>query len=257
MPCTITEAAELAAALPLAFRKEDEVWHLDAILRLTTGGPSAIVGPDGSWRAVQVPRMLRFYPFAMGSHPAEQQVLLIDADAMQGTDETGLRFFEEDGALAPEVSRVVEEMQRWHAKLPMTHAAIAGLEAAGVLTELTLGERVVPNQFMVDAARFQALPGAEMTRLHSIHAAGLAFVQIVSMHHMSWLRKATQHAARAAATTTTASGDTSDFLSALSAARIEDLHDPAALVLGRLSISDDDKSDHDKSDHDKEEPAAC
>ncbi len=254
VPVLATEASAMATAFPLLFARQEGAQagtlELVALLRLGDGGTSPFVGADGRWRAAQIPPLLQLYPFSLAPVAGGRFGLVVDESSGLLSHEPGHgdALFLEDGVPGPELARVIAQFEQRAAAAGITSRAIAALEAEGLLTQWhppgheATEEASQEKLFTVDPAKLQALSGDAMARLHSAHAAGLAYVQIVSMHHIPWLQKAmavnnskparTTPAAFGVNDATTAPADA--FLTALSTAQFDEMQDVAGQFLMEL-----------------------
>jgi hypothetical protein len=237
--CVMSEAAALATAMPLVFHKQEAEWQLMALLRLTPHGQGPFAGPDGSWRAGQIPQALRSYPFTSTPTGDGRFALLVDEESGLVDADGDYELFDESGELAAELAQLVQTLEVRNAALPVTAQAISALEQAGLLSEISLVSSSETPLFGVDAARLQSLSGDALTGLHAAHAIGLAYVQIVSLHNLPWLRKATAHVQQAAVASTQEGAEialtTASFLSALADAQGYDFQDPTEQFLSDLT----------------------
>ncbi len=245
VPCTMHEAAALATALPLVFSAQDTgrdtQWQLMALLRLTPGGATPLIDAQGRWCAGQIPQALRLYPFDAAPVGDGRLALLVNEDSGLLGPDGAHALFDETGAPGPELAQLLQLFERRAAALTRTGQAIAALEVAGLLCPLTLPEAGDTGLFVIDAAALQALPGADLGALHDRGADGLAYVQIVSMHTLPWLRKMTLHAQSSTGAAVapdlpgTAPPNAADFISALAEAQDDDMTDSAARFLSGLA----------------------
>ncbi len=242
VPCTMHEAAALATALPLVFSRQEAgqgaQWQLMALLRLTPGGPAPLIDAQGRWCAGQIPQALRLYPFDAAPVGDGRLALLVHEDSGLLSPDGAHALFDEAGAPGPELAQLLQTFEHRAAALTRTGQAIAALEAAGLLCPLTLPEAGDTGLFVIDAAALQALSGADPGALHASGADGLAYVQIVSMHNLPWLRRMTAHAqgsTTGAGPTDTAAPGAADFISALAEAQDDDMTDSATRFLSGLA----------------------
>ena len=103
--------AELQRAMqnmPLAFIKQEQSFHIAAVLSLSPGG-NLFVDPKGRWLGGYVPSIFRGYPFKLAK-VREQDKLVLCVDEASGliSDTSGEPFFDENNDLAQPVREVLE-----------------------------------------------------------------------------------------------------------------------------------------------------
>jgi hypothetical protein len=227
----LAEIEPAASAFPLVFKKKNESWDVLALLAVSDSTRGIFVTRDGNWRGTYVPSGLRAYPFIAETTGADgQNALMIDESSGLVTDDPQDElFFDENGQVARALTEVITFFQTRAASQVETRVAAKALADAGVLTELTpsfgMTAEDAAGYWVVDLARFTALPEHLIADLWAVGALRLAQAQLVSMYHLGWIARATSAGLAEVGTTSASSHKTeppqtiTSFLSAVADAR--------------------------------------
>lgn len=197
MPLGLKEMQKAAMGLPAGFIKLQDKFLLVALQGLRNG-ENLVVGEDGKWLAAHVPESYFGYPLRMTRLDAERyQVcalgetdLIVKAEDIP--DEAGgwRRFFGEDGELNESVSELTSRMQLHASDLVAAERATAKLAELELIAEweITAGDEEAPVQvkgiFTIDQERLAQLDGESLAAMRDCGALYLAYVQLLSGHHM-------------------------------------------------------------------------
>jgi hypothetical protein len=163
-----------------------------AVLVGVGDGINRYLDTRGQWRAdTYIPAWVRRYPFvAVQAHGQGDPVLAIDpgAEMLRAPGDALVK----DGKPTPRLEFVLAFQQEFAAFAERTRAAVAALNAAGVLEEgrlsVTLpggGEtREITGFFIVGEARLKALDGKTLDALNKADALGIAYAQLLSMANL-------------------------------------------------------------------------
>lgn len=192
----MAEIEPAASAFPLVFKQSPDGWDVLALLATSDSTRGMFVTPEGNWRGTYVPSGLRAYPFIAETTGGDgQNALMIDESSGLVTDNPQDElFFDEDGQVAPALAQVITFFQTRAASQIETRDAAKVLADAGVLTELTplrgMTSEDAADYWVVDQAKFAALPEHLIPEVWGMGALRLAQAQLVSMHHLGWMARA-------------------------------------------------------------------
>ncbi|MDA7963996.1 SapC family protein [Ruegeria sp.] len=216
---SILVAAEIlpaAAALPIAFRQQEEGVLPVALLSMDEEADTPVVSAGGQWLAGYVPSALRCHPFC--AEPVKDAVgssrLCVDeASGLVTTNRHDQAFFAETGDLAPELRDILSFFQARQFALAETQKLCTLLEKMGLLTPLDRheGHRLPDGLMGVSGKRLERLSQAQMTLLLNSGALQMIHAHQVSLSHCGWLSRARQQIT----TTSANSEDLSGFITAL------------------------------------------
>ncbi len=197
MPLGLKEMQKAAMGLPSGFIKLQGKFLLVAVQGLRNG-ESLVVGEAGEWLAAHVPESYFGYPIRMYRLDAERcQVCALGETELVGKAEDipdeakgWQRFFDEDGALDESVSELAGRMRRHASDLAAAERATAKLAELELIGEweITAGEEEatvhVKGFYTVDQERLARLDGESLAAMRDCGALYLAYVQLLSGHHM-------------------------------------------------------------------------
>lgn len=217
------EMALVVGNQPMAFVRRDEAFVPVALQSLYIER-NLYVGPDGRWIAGHVPEVYRIYPFALGRGEGDQLLVFVDEESDLLSETDGELLFGADGGYAPVLRGVVDLLRRVAAQAKVTEDACAALARHGLIVPWELRVQSgdssetapVHGLYRIDEAALNALPDAGFLELRRASALPVAWCQMLSMKHISFLQAlALQHsrAAQDGAGAAAASDATLDFLS--------------------------------------------
>ncbi|WP_120632156.1 SapC family protein [Ruegeria sp. EL01] len=198
--CPLVEAEILqgAAAFPIVFKAADAGVEPVAILSMTYRASTPFVSADGAWLATYVPSVLRCSPFhASRLEPRNatgyQFQLWIDETLGLVTDDpTDEAFFDEHGALTPELQKVSAFFQARIA------AAEETAKVCNIIAEMNLFAPIADHHGIefpdaalgVSTEAIKGLSQAQKTVLTNCGALRLIHAHQVSLSHSAWLMQA-------------------------------------------------------------------
>lgn len=154
-------------------------------------GKNLFVRADGSWDARYVPAYARRYPFVFAETGAEQFTVCIDPGSKFLSDEVGTPLFEngEPSALLQETVRLLGD---YHRLMSQTKVFMDKLMAANLLmdanakADLPDGRSFTWRGFwVVDEARFRALPEATLKDWFAGGELGLIYAHLMSLSNLA------------------------------------------------------------------------
>ncbi|MEC9435516.1 MAG: SapC family protein [Pseudomonadota bacterium] len=197
VPLLTSEFALAAVSMPIVFAGEDRPRPV-AVTGLRAGR-NLFVEPDGAWaRNVHIPAHLRRTPFLLMTAPAREGEA--EPRLLLGIDPHSPRFSEDptepgaaplfvDGEPSPETLNARDFCLAHHRDMEATNRAADALAEAGLLiaqhgkVELPDGEVLRLTDFkVVDEAKLNALPDAELGRLRACGALAAAYCHLVSLN---------------------------------------------------------------------------
>lgn len=197
MPLGLKEMQKAAMGLPAGFIKLQDKFLLVALQGLRNG-ENLVVGEDGKWLAAHVPESYFGYPLRMARLDAERyQVcalgeteLIVKAEDIPDAAEGWQGFFGEDGKLNEAVSELTNRMQRHASDLVAAERATTKLAELELIAEweISAGEEDAQVQvkgiYTIDQDRLATLDGESLAAMRDCGALYLAYVQLLSGHHM-------------------------------------------------------------------------
>lgn len=210
-----------------------------ALLRLQAE-TSPFVTTEGRWLAPYIPAILRVYPFtARGRAQDTRLELIVDEGSGLITEiGGGRRFFEADGSTSAALDSVVKFFKAYERSARDTLAVCQVLAQMRDISGRGLFKPLVFNDFrpegvqVLDRSIFDALDDGRVLALRHAGALPLVMAHFISCHQLSWLSRAETATSRSdygdmrremkGAQVASASSDISDFLEAISLARIHD-----------------------------------
>ena len=183
-----------ALTLPIGF-VEQSGFFVPVVLTSPFPGRNVVVGPKGEWFTGYVPAVLRTYPFSLRSLAGGEPTLCVDEDSglVVPADDKTEKFFEPDGSLSANVSKVLELLRQVDQSRIVTNQAIVALSDAGVIKRWNLvvpvGDRQVPvnGLYTVEETALNDLDDATLISVR--RALGLAYIQLVSTRQVEVLAR--------------------------------------------------------------------
>jgi hypothetical protein len=189
-----SEFARAALTLPIGF-VEQSGFFVPVVLTSPFPGRNVVVGPKGEWFTGYVPAVLRTHPFSLRSLAGKEPTLCVDEDSglVVPADDKTEKFFEPDGSLSANVSKVLELLRQVDQSRIVTNQAIVALSDAGVIKRWNLvvpvGDRQVPvnGLYTVEETALNDLDDATLISVR--RALGMAYIQLVSTRQVEVLSR--------------------------------------------------------------------
>lgn len=211
------ELSKVCLSMPIAFIKNEDVFTCVAVQGFQPG-ENLWVDAQGRWLGTYVPAKYRGYPFALAHHAeAEQWVLCIDMDSGLVNAHATEVFFT-DGQPSARLQEIMHFLQQVQASEQVLANMAAALAAESLLVPWTINiqqdaqTHAVQGLYRVDEAALNQCSAEVLKQLQQAGALSLAYLQLLSMQHLSTLtqlitHKAQQQQSAQTALPTTASGD--------------------------------------------------
>jgi hypothetical protein len=196
-PVFPAEFEELQREFAIVFRRRAAGMQAYALLGLDRNENLFLAGDR--WTSRYVPASHRRGPFSIGMTPpqdgdaAEPMVLLDMDDPRVGADD-GLPLFLPHGGNAPFLDHATGVLRLLYQEAQTATAALEELDAAGLLTPVTLSVDVseerrytIPDVLVVDVERLAALAGEPLERLHRSGLLRLATLALASLGNVQQL----------------------------------------------------------------------
>ena len=192
LPIGISEIPKIALHMPLAFQRHGGTMLLIAVCGLQQGR-CLLLNAEGHWTEGYTPFHLKTYPFALLPSPANNAELMLCVDEASGLVADGVvgtPFFGLDGALSPEVQRMLDMMIVFEKEKAAAQRFAAHLESAGLISPWAIklstpaGSIDVQGLFHVNEAALQALDDQRFLELRKNGSLSLAYCQLLSMEHL-------------------------------------------------------------------------
>jgi len=215
VPLLSTEFTEAAREYPIAFLRGADGSLAPVALTGVPGGDNVYIDAAGRWNARYVPAYVRRYPFMFAQVSPDQLTVCIDA-AYPGFNETdGTPMFDAGGEPSPMLKQIVANLSEHQRQSQLTEVFVRRLESAGLLMEasatanLNDGRRLALQGFwIVDEARFRALPDATLKEWFASGEIGLIYAHLLSLGNLLELLRRQPRAADTAAAAPVATADT-------------------------------------------------
>lgn len=188
-PIVSAEAAQVAAAFPLAFRAGPAGFEPVALLSTAIDAPSPFVGKDGSWRAHYVPSALRCVPFQAST---QAQLMVDENSGLVTSDPADIGFFTTDGNLHPELCEVRKFLQARQVAVAKTRRLcdlIARMKLFVPLVQYD-GVALQAGLWGVEAKQLERLPDPDLLSLAAGGGLRLIHAHQISLSHSGWLSRA-------------------------------------------------------------------
>lgn len=214
VPLVAHELKRAVLTMPTGFVKT-KVGSVPVAVQGLLPRSNLLVAADGRWLGGYIPAVYRGFPFRLVKTKEGRLALCMDEDSGQITDDPtqGEPFFAEDGQLSKPLAEVMEFLNQVHAAREETVRACAALEEHKLLRPWNIQQeaaegkpREVRGLFCVDEEALNALPAAALAAARDAGALRVAYLQLLSMQHLSMLSRLAQ-AQAAGGLPVTAAGD--------------------------------------------------
>lgn len=191
----LQELTHAGQAFPLAFIKQDDTFHLIALLGLEPT-QNLFIAPNGQWIGDYVPAALRGYPFKLVKAEDDQLVLCVDQDTELVTGGPhGEAFLDDSGSPSAALRQVLNFLQQLEANRQITAKACEALVRHNLVVPwpITLktpqGEQNIGGLHQIDEQALNRLPGEALAELRDAGALATAYCQLFSMTNLNALSK--------------------------------------------------------------------
>jgi hypothetical protein len=199
-PICPSELALACSAMPLAFVKEGDSYHLVAVLS-PVPGKNMFVAPNGSWLGTYIPAVIRGYPFRLARNAQTNDfALAIDESVgITAAEEPETEpFFKPDGTPAATTQMIIDMLTQIQAQLASADRVVALVSELGLLQPWHLkvqteqGDQEMTGLYRLDEAAMNGLSDNEFLRLKSAGALSLAYAQLLSMSQTAMFSRLAQ-----------------------------------------------------------------
>ena len=196
---------ELAAAVmnyPIAFAARGELILPHALLGFGPG-QNLCVGPDGSWRAAQIPVLLRCYPFRLVGLESGERALAVDMDSGL-VDETGPEVFFEGDSPSPHLLEIQRALAQQEQGQLQAAKACRALADQGVIVPWPLtvrspdGDRQLEGLMKIDEEALGRVPGPALENIRNAGGLPIAYCHLLATQQLALLAKRLEQPAPAA-----------------------------------------------------------
>jgi hypothetical protein len=190
LPVVMQELPSASAAMPLAFVKDQDRYHLVAVLG-TALDQSLAVGPMGQWRPNHYPMMLSTYPFVLVDGKDENQMVAVDEGTGLVGVEAGAPFFDDTGEPTREVRQIVEQLKSVAVSRLATQKAVEALAGANLFEplEITVNSTRLKGLYYLDEKKLRALSADQLKSLLDCGALTLFFAHLFSLSRFPLLEE--------------------------------------------------------------------
>lgn len=188
VPLAEQELAQAALAFPIAFRFEEGIWSVVALLGLVPGRNVWVDGNDGRWCQRYVPAALRSQPF--GVHREDPDTLCVDESSewlVQSYE--GEPLFDDERGLASFVQKTHEFLKAWANGSGKLGQLASVLDDHGVLTPWeSPALKELPELYHIDEARWNALDDETAARVRRQGALPLIYAHLLARANLTLLQ---------------------------------------------------------------------
>lgn len=191
VPLLCAEFAQAAREYPIAFlRNADQGW-VPVALTGVPGGGNVYIDAEGQWNAQYVPAYARRYPFVFAETGPDQLTVCFDPSCPALNDAEGAALFDDSGEPSATLQEVVRLLSDYQRQAQLTQAFMARLLAADLLmdarAQADLGDGrslALQGFWVVDEARFKALPEATLKDWFASGELGLVYAHLLSLANL-------------------------------------------------------------------------
>lgn len=189
LPLLAVEFAHAAREYPVVFVRGAGQELMPVAVTGTPEWRNVFVDSEGRWDARYVPAYARRYPFVFARTEKDELAVCIDEACPRFSADAGTPLFQngEPSALLQEVLAHLGEYER---QAQFTSAFMKRLEASGVLVEANARAELagrslaVRGFWVVDEARFRALPAATVQEWFASGELGLVQAHLISLGNL-------------------------------------------------------------------------
>ncbi len=188
-----TKILPVAAAFPILFQKTGQRFEPVALFSLDAEAQTPFVDEAGKWRAQYLPSALRCHPFQAqplpGDDPNKAQLFVDEGTGLVTDNPTDEPFYDQNGALTPELKKVLGFFQDREAAVRDIRHQCAGIKDMFVPLRSHSGITLPPELFAIDTKRFDAMDLGKIQR-NAAAVLRLFHAHEISLSHLQWLQRA-------------------------------------------------------------------
>ncbi len=200
IPVTAMEMPHLCTAFALAWIAEGDSLNPIALMGIKADF-NLYIARDGKWLPQIMPMALQSAPFVSATTENGDQVLCFDDQAgvlsdSQDTAEGSQPLFSDNGELAEPVKRIAETLQQQHINRANTQKATDCLRKHNLIVPWNAqvetqsqGKVQLQGLHCLDEAALNQCDATTLKTLQDTGALGMAYCQLISMQHLSYLGK--------------------------------------------------------------------
>jgi hypothetical protein len=191
VPLLSIEFTDAAREYPIAFLRGADGNLAPVALTGAPGGDNVYIDAAGRWNARYVPAYVRRYPFMFAQVSPNELTVCIDA-AFPGFNEIdGTPMFDAAGEPSPMLKQIVANLSEHQRQARLTEGFVQRLEAAGLMMEASAKANLNDGRclslegfWIVDEARFRALPDATLKEWFASGEIGLIYAHLLSLGNL-------------------------------------------------------------------------
>jgi len=191
VPIVTAEFVDIAREYPIAFLPVDHGGMLPVALTGARHGENLFVDGKGKWHARYVPAFVRRYPFVFSNSGTDSLTVCIDETWPGFDEEAGEALFDDEGGPTAMLDGILDMLSAYQREVAVTENFMTRLAAAGLLmsasarADLTDGRNVsLDGFFVVDEAKFRALPVNTLKEWFASGELGLIFAHLMSLRNL-------------------------------------------------------------------------
>lgn len=187
----------LCTTYPLAFQATQAGHYQPIALLGLQPDFNLYIARDGRWLTPVVPHQVQTAPFAIATTEHHTQVLCIDdnAQALSENTDQGQPLFDDQGQSHDSLKPIIQQLQAHQANQINTQKACDHLNRleliqpwnAQVATQQ--GSIILQGLYTLDEAKLNRLNAQDLKALQDSGALGMAYCQLISTQHLSYLGK--------------------------------------------------------------------
>lgn len=193
---SLSEVSKAAVNLPMAFMRNDTGKFTLVAVQGFQPQENVLVSAEGQWLSNYVPAHYRFHPFTLAQNDQEQLVLCINNAHQQIKDSTSDEaFFDENGELTPLLTNVFKGLvERWNG-LKQAQSIAKQLDDLDLIVPWDInlqagGQGIrVQGYYRIDEQKIAELSAEQLVKLRDCGGLALAYCQMLSMNHLSYLER--------------------------------------------------------------------
>lgn len=193
---SLSEASKAAANLPMAFMRNDKGDFTLVSVQGFQPQENVLVSADGQWHSNYVPANYRFHPFVLVQNEQDQLILCFNNSHNQIKEDSSAEpFFSDQNELSPLIKQVFDGLvERWNG-LQQAQSIAKLLDELGLIVpwDITMeiqGEGVrVQGFYRINEQKIAELSADQLVNLRDKGGLALAYCQMISMNHLSYLKR--------------------------------------------------------------------
>ena len=203
LPLSLAELPKAMMSLPIALIVQNERYVPVAVMSIQPDR-NHFVTPDGRWLHGYIPASCRGYPFRFLNAPDGKQILCIDQDSGLVSDgPEGEPFFDEAGEPTQAIRETLNLLHQSEQSLKATLAACDLLKQHQLIKPWPIklktdaGDKDIAGLFQIDEAALNLLSAEALLEIRNSGGLLLAYCQLLSMQHLSFLGQLAEAHAKA------------------------------------------------------------